>query len=450
MPLFEDVSEQLDLMLALTDINILKGSGERYLPPFEAETEDNYAMRLNNATLFPFFQQNLMNATSILTRNGVEMEPLSPQQEVFVENVDLTGRDVDEWFEDTSYSMLLNGIHYVLADTTGTSTTTGRVFWADIPARNVLKMKTERIDDAEILAEFIYYETITGEEGEQPTSVDTDEGQEPDRIRRYYLVDGVVNYQIYDRIEGDWQLTEEDTMQGFPMLPIVAFYGGQRTQQFFARPPFFTFGQLCLRHYVSMSEQIQNLTTARVPILQVKGYSSYDDNDTPVPLVVSPNSIITSDRADFEMSYVETSGGALAQGEKDLDRVEKHIVSAGIGLSLEQGSGDKTATQTAIETAQQHALIEKIAHRAEGSMTQLMALTALLSNDTNIPVVDIDITIKIDEKKEVTDGYGNGTRDDFGADESDTDEFEQRAGTDEDEDAESGSSKGSEQVEGTA
>lgn len=398
-PMFESIEVQWQTVYDLLDINRIKGAGETYLLKHRAEEDKDYIKRLQQATFFDYFKRNLINATSVITRNDVNFSQLSERQETFFLNVDLENRDINSFVEDTVFSSLAYGIHYVLVDHTNLieNVSQGRPYWVDIPARNVISLKTKRIEDKEQLVEFRFKETITGSEDfNYSTNIHDLDDNEVDQIRRYFVEDDVVHWEVYRKDSSkNYSLYDEGIMKNTPIIPIVPFYGGMRESFYFSKPPFYSLGTTEIRLYNSYSEQVNNLTTTRLPILVAKNYTSYDEDGNKTELKLSPHSVVLGDN-DLEISYIETSGSALEQGWKDIEKLKEIIIDMGIGLQPSAIAGDMTATAKVIETAQQHAFLKKVARRFEDTLIQLISLTAYMDGDTNIPDVIIDISITED------------------------------------------------------
>ena len=131
----------------------------------------------------------------------------------------------------------------------------------------------------------------------------------------------------------------------FPGIPLVSYYT-DRIAQMQGAPPFERVAWLNVQHWQSSSEQNNALSYARTPILYEAGAES-DDEEQGTTIAVGAGAFHSNINPEASLTYVETSGAALGEGWKDLDRLESRMQVLGAQPMVEQTVA-KTATEAGI------------------------------------------------------------------------------------------------------
>jgi hypothetical protein len=128
-----------------------------------------------------------------------------------------------------------------------------------------------------------------------------------------------------------------------PLVTVnVGRYGYDRLQ---ARPPMMDLAWKNVEHWLSSSEQRNVLHYARFPFLQGKGVSQ---EQVEKGIRLGAGGMALSTNENFGLAYVEPQGGGVTAGERDLDRLEKHMQALGMAPLL-MNKGPQTATGESID-----------------------------------------------------------------------------------------------------
>lgn len=383
----------------------MRAAGELYLPRAAAEKPVDYAGRLKHSVLFNYYKESVLNTVLHITSQDIEFVGTTPEIEEFFENVDLEGRDIDQFTSDVLTSAIQYGISYVLVDFTATDinsqfdTTsnlsgTDRPYWVGISIPQVLSFKSQRIGGAEVLTYFKFKETSTNDAND-PSDLNSQETftgtQYSDQIREYFLdvsspLAPVVRWKVWRRSNQsteNWVLVGEGVMEGVERIPIVPVYSN-RISFYMGSPTFSNLAELNVRHWQSYSDQSNLLHYARFPILFAKGIDTTDENGLPRVIEIGANTVQYTSNPQAELMFVEHTGSAVESGWRDLTKLEEQM-SLLTPDPLSQQSGTMTATQAQLEATKALNLIQSISRRYETALTQLLALTALFYGSQIIP-----------------------------------------------------------------
>lgn len=161
-------------------------------------------------------------------------------------------------------------------------------------------------------------------------------------------------------------------MEGYPTpnmlgrIPLTTIYTDvSKRGLMVADSPLEDLAELNLRHYRSQSDQDTCLHFARVPFLHFAGFQQSEVENT----IAANNSYVSSNPAS-KITWIETTGSALALGQKDLDSLEARMESMGADL-LAIRPGNQTATATAIDSADRISDLQAITQALEDGIEEM-------------------------------------------------------------------------------
>lgn len=378
-------------------------AGTTYLPKFSKEKDELYAMRLQTSTLFNAYKQSIMTNVGRITSKPVSVETNSTQLYDFCKDVDTTGRSLTEFSKDLLTNSMNHGIAYILVDFPQTQQSitmeqvgSFRPYFVDISAQQIINVKSDRINGKEELVLFSYSTIATSTFQDWDDELDTDVEQ----VREYMLKDGVVSYRIKQESDGGWIVVDEGVMNGLTRIPILPLYSN-RTGFFIGEPLLEDLADLNIRHWQSSSDQQWILHFSRTPILFAKGMDSRDENGQPREIEVGPNSVVSSDRTDADLSYVEVSGASINAGRQDLQDLEDQMTVLGLDVAVDK-TGSMTATSRAINASATDSVLRSIAVQLEDVLTQALFLVQVYYNSAEPYTVTVNKEyIPVFESKEM-------------------------------------------------
>lgn len=378
---FRSLEEKWNLVDALwKGTDGMRAAGQLYLPKFAGETDQNYTQRLMYTDLFNAYRKAVKdNVAKIMARN-VSVENASDTIRAFEEDVDTQGRDLSTFVGDVLTNAMHHGVAYILVDmprveepVTLADYLTGEIrpYFVDIAATQVLSVRSRKTLRGEYLAYFKYAEQVTEEFGSDKSS-----NKYTTQIREFTRTEeGNVEFAVYRKNDEGWYVVDMGVMEGLSQIPIVPLYGN-RTGYMIGEPVLMDLAELNVSHWKSTSDQKWALHYARAPILLAKMLSTVDDEGKVVEINVGPNSLVHGMTPESDLKYVEHSGAAIAAGRQELKDLEDQMAVLGLELVLNR-TGALTATEAAINSANQNSSLKKIAMDAENSIAMALYIAHL-------------------------------------------------------------------------
>jgi hypothetical protein len=419
-PNFRSLEEKWDMVDTLWGgTDEMRAAGARYLPKAENESDVDYTNRIKHSTLFNYYRQAVANTVHYLTSQDVEFANLSEEFEDFFNNVDLEGRDMDQFSNDVLINSINHGVTYVLVDYTAKETSSAyseynRPYWVNIKATQMMSFQSTRWRCGEVLSYVRFTETIN-DDSFDPVTVTSAESfsatQFSDQIREYYLDFGdvediddaipTVMWRIWRRVQerdphtgvltNNWQIWDQGTMEGAERIPLVPVYAN-RIGFYLGEPVFFDLAELNVRHWQSYSDQANLLHYARFPILFAKGVDNYDEQGRPIQIEIGANTVQHTNNVNADIKFVEHSGKAVDSGWADINKLEEQMRQFSADPFVSR-NGNVTATESLIAATKTSARVRSIGRRYETALSQLMSLTAYYYDSENIPVPTINLDI---------------------------------------------------------
>lgn len=332
VPYWEKVSDILD------GVEAIKQAGEKYLPKFPRETNEDYSFRSSIVKFTNVYRDVLEGLATKPFQNEVTLveKDLPVQFKDFIEDVDGAGNNL------TSFSMLtfFNGINYavdwILVDyptvENPDSVTVKQAkdmnlkpFWVHILAKNVLDVKTRYAGSKEIITYFKYME---------PGFKDSDL-----KVREFFEQDGKIHWILYRLIKDEkgnevFVIDKEGDLS-IDFIPVVPFTTGRRDGRSFKFYPVMSDVadlQLTLYRNESALEYIKVL--ACYPILATDGTNPpKDKSGNPVKLQVGPNCVLygvqKGNGDGGSWSFVEPQANSLEFLQKNIDKTKNDLRELG-------------------------------------------------------------------------------------------------------------------------
>lgn len=374
----------------LAGTRAMRNLGTERLPRAEGEDLRRYSARLNRTFLHNATADTLRKIAAKPFSRPVQAlgDGLSERWLGILDDVDLQGTDLTTFAAGVFYSALRYGLCHVLVDfprSPGLPSDQrfgkARPYWLRIEAPDLVGWRVEKTIWGEPKLSQIRYVTEEidpdGEYGEQPVLRCRVWNAPPMNSTGEYVPNARGTWQRYawrdndstvtsitaakadlrsvhrsrrDALEGgSWEL-EEEGEHGYQGIPLRTYYT-QQTGLMTASPPFEELAVLNWEHWQSSSEQKNGLAYARTPILFESGRKDRVDaageartGDRAAQIAVGAGAFHANPDPDSKLAYVETTGAALGEGWKDLDRIEVRMEKLGMQPLLDR-SVQRTATE---------------------------------------------------------------------------------------------------------
>ncbi len=376
VPDYEEYMKLLELPHTLLGgTPAMRAKGTQYLPKEKKENDMDYKNRLNRSFLNNEFDLTVDKLSGEVFSEPVMLsENMSEEIRVWTENIDLSGVNLDRFSVNLFESALVDGVVHILIDLPQIETRTTengqvvflqksedgeetwrpltiqamnengwRPYFVQIKAEQVIGWRHENQNGNQVLVQVRIRETIEKSDGRYGVKL-------VERIR--VLEPGI--YEIYELAEEkdkepEW-VRVESGVTGFDYIPLRTKIFGDPLSPMTAKPPLDDLAYLNLAHWQSSSDQRNILHYARLIVYFAKMLDLETDKEEDA--TIGANVLIYSNQPEADMKVVEPSGKAIEAGRNDLKDLELAMGRYGLGLITGQKPGGVTATEKAIDTAE--------------------------------------------------------------------------------------------------
>jgi len=391
-----------DLDLAADCWDLLRGEAkERHLPKEEGEPKEAYKARVRRSSYPSFYRDAIMAFAGVLSRYQLRGEQRSLQEAA--QDIDGQGNSLRAWGMTADALVLRDGGCLLMADMpTGQVESRAaelaqgrRPMFSIAERRNVLNWKVQKIGRQKIATAVTVREWHEVEDGEYGLKL------EP----RYRVMRGG-GWRLL-KITGDggrvkggnYQVDVLDEGQfvgagGQPLIaPPVRWYGASRDGFGEGGLPLLSLANLTLDWFREYSDLKELLHRCALPVTVLK-----DAGRVPgTPLTLGPNSLVEIKDPNGSLSFAEPSGGSLDKHLQHLQAIEKLIDRSTLSF-LFSGSGDRTATQAELESAQLQANITALGEAKSSAWESLFQLWGAFTGEAPQAGAGLDLLPGITDK----------------------------------------------------
>ena len=372
-----------------------------FLPQEPQELEDAWHRRVSHATFAPYTVRIAEQAAGLILRKPVQFQPqetggeVDPYwEDVFAENCDGFGTDINAFARRLAISSLLYGHAGVLCD-----------FSAREPAPNLQAQRES--GNAPYFIEVDAKQIIGWRmEGDSPLSpvqqvrisemVTVPFGEFGERVIRQIRVHERGSYRVYRRSNDEasdtsgWYIYEQGTTS-LDVIPLSVTYS-QKIAEFTSKPPLLSIANLNISHAQRNADLQHSLHVSAMPIMVLKGF---DDADDPVGLSVN-NAILLPPEGDCFM--VEPASQSFQAQSDYLNKLEEQMSSLGISTLFSQKMGAETAESKRLSRTDSDSLLSIVSKDLEQALQRAIDIAAefmsleppkvVLSRDFNLQELD--------------------------------------------------------------
>lgn len=350
----------------------MRDAAEAFLPQHAQETRENYEDRLHSNILFNVYELTLDSLTGKPFSQPMKMDESTPSEILEIQDdIDLQGNSMSvvarEWFREAlakSWAHLIVDFPRVPdEDKVGRTREDDlrekrRPYWRVYSPEDVIFMASEVVDGVERLTHVRIREYAIEQNGYAEIYHQQIRVLEPGLVLVYRL-------KKSKKKKEEWVL-EDEYETGIDYIPMVTFYTNRS-----GKPPMDDLAHLNIRHWQSMSDQINILTVARFPMLAASGISEKMVNE----LEIGPRQLLVTREPNGRYYYVEHKGQSIEAGAKELVSLEDHMAAYGSQF-LKKQPGRPIATGRALDTAEATSRLQDFVMRFEDAMQSAMAMTA--------------------------------------------------------------------------
>jgi hypothetical protein len=376
----------------------MRAAGEKYLPRFTAESEDNYNRRLGLATLNNFYSAMAKQMVGFVFADFVKIEDCKIPEDI-LNNIDNQGHDVHGFARLIAKDFITRGLQHILVDMpprpAGAETAQDdkihnmRPFWVGLKAECAFNAVSERVAGVDKLQQFRWKD-----DGARVNGLAVDYVK---RIRVLSKKADGVYLEIYEKIEDEEDYILVSSLKlTIAEIPVVTGYA-EREGFMKSLSPLEDVAYLNVEHFQSKSDQRNILTVVRYPIPWQIGTANPISNTGPHNVWHSPGN--DKETQPVEFGLLEHTGAGVEAGEKDLDRIIAEAQS--LGMQLITKAPQQTATGAGIDFADETSPLQDFAQSLEDMLNGALRLTALWlglsEKDAGYAEVNKDFGISADE-----------------------------------------------------
>ena len=345
----------------------LRDAGELFLPKHPKESHSNYSRRKNASFFVNFYYRTIQQAAGKIFQKDIVVTDAPQPIQDFIDNVDRTGQDLTQFSRKTFEDGVNYGSSYIVVDfpkvdpeatLADLNQQNARPYLVQVPTMDVLDIKYQIINNQSVMTLFRFKQKfIESDDNNFTEKVGTQV-----KVFRFEPSIGIVGFEVYrpvDGKDGDWYIHDAGTVST-SKIPVVPFIT-KRLEVGIGIPPLFDLGMINIQHWQSSSDQRNILTIARVPMLFAKKLGTYDQNGARREIEISPNTVIESDDENGDLRWVEHGGEAIEAGRNDLKDLEQYMSILGLELYMSERSGNVTATEKAINSAETNSILHSYA-----------------------------------------------------------------------------------------
>lgn len=326
----------------------MRAFGETYLPKFPMEHEDEYKARLANSWLFEGVGKALDDYV-----DRVFDKPISPNDEgelgTWCENIDLEGRDLSNFAQDTFRNAVADGVAYIMVDapkrpegpvTRGQAQQMNlRPYLVNVAVSDVLGWKFDHSKGYPVLSQWRMMEAVSEADPKDEFAT-----QSIEQIRVLDLIDGRVQVRLYRKEDKTktWAIFDE-YLTDFQQIMISPVYTN-RTGLLTGKTKLARMAELNMYHWRAQSDQTNTLHYNKAPLKVFTGWNPEElkgAKDAPGYAFVSSN-------PDAKAYTLDHDGKSIESGRLELKDVEQQMQWMGLQLIMSRASG-ATATGDVVD-----------------------------------------------------------------------------------------------------
>lgn len=368
----------------------MRRQATKYLPMFPKEQVEDYSRRLNEAVLFNGYRRTLKGLVGLVLSKEIKQSDDIPQQIAgYLENVDLEGRDVNEFAIEHFEDALADGHACIFVDLQEVEEGAVqslfeeqamglRPYWIALRKQQTRKFSTIRINGRRVLSLLRWIETAEEDDGRWGE-------KEVRRVREYRLASLTddagnprlgVQWRIYEEVKdgpgtAKWMVRRTGTLGKMDEIPLATTYTN-RTGYLESDPPMLDLALENVKHWQKRSDKDNVEHAACVPIFVTKGV----DRDEIKGFSIGPTVGMALPQKDQEAEYVEIAGAGIEAARLSIKDIEYRMAVLGLSMLMSETRQAETATSKRIDKAESDAQLIMAARNLQSALNEAKRLTA--------------------------------------------------------------------------
>lgn len=363
---------------------------KRFLKPFGAESAADFLARQARTNFSDFLNPVADAAVGRIFRNEPALTPDSGRAAELWDNIDQRGTRGNIWLRNLTRDGLIAGQAFIFVDypQVTTNLTRGqrlankvRAYWVPVCLDQVTNIDYEIVNGATRLTLFVFREWTSTREGFAVKMVE--------QWKVLKQADGVVTFELWrrDPKSNEPVLTQAaQQITGIAEIPIVSI--NLRAQDYFkSRPVFIELAQQTVDYYLTTSDMSRAHEMTSYPTLFGVGLPEKGEDGQ--PLIVGPNSFISSTNINAKLAYINSDGKGVELGMQMLDAIRSKMAVSGLSFLEASTKMAETATAKALDKSTDNDRIQAWAAIVEDAANAAWELTAQFE-DITAPVLTFE------------------------------------------------------------
>lgn len=335
----------------------------KWLPREPKEGWDAYRNRLNRTVLYGAYRRTVKALAGLAFTSPVTADNVPDELEYLKEDVDNLGTSLTSLANQLLEEQLHFGITHILVDMPqidGTVTLAQkdelklRPYFTPISPLNLISWTLDKTGGLVNLSEIRIKEIVVEKDGWGEKEVEQVRQVTPTEVTLWRRPDKNKDFEVYSQ-----------TSNSLGYVPLITIYGN-KTGIMTATPPLEDLAWLNLRHYQKLSDLDNIEHIVNVPFLFGKGFADGELNGT----TIGAYRLISTDRADADLTFVEHSGNAISASQASMDKLEQRMASMGSDIIIRKSVDRQTATARKIDQSESISLLQIMINELESKLHQ--------------------------------------------------------------------------------
>lgn len=371
----------------------MRAAGTKYLPRGEAEIQLDYEYRLRMTRWNDSYRRTLNFLTGQVFSKDVTLEDETAEIQALTDNIDNKGNNLSVFGAKAFRSGLHGGVSFILVDFSKVQTMEtedGRMYfdesanawrprtlaaaqengwrpyWILIEAGAVIDIWTETVNGVEVMTQFRYYEPKTEQDSPWTRKV------KQDRIR--VLRPG--SWEIWEGQDGSdrkksWVMVESGATD-LDIIPVAPFIPGEPTGSYTAIPALQGLADLIEEYWQASSGHTYLMEWNR----RCPWFGKMLDNHDGSKVAFGPGKLISTSSPDADLKSVGVDPSSCEHSFRDINEIKADMALYGLRLLMPR-SGNTTATQHTLESAESDSALKRWAKAFKDTLERCFEFTAM-------------------------------------------------------------------------
>jgi hypothetical protein len=409
-PGYKKARQKWDLpMVLMGGTSAIRANADRWLPKFPGEDFDEWEIRIRNTTLTNVFKKTVGRLSSTPFAKPIGFDPdvddrIGGVDGVggWAQNVDRSGTDVSTFARDLLIDLLVFGKCHIYIDYPQLLANLGNLTLGDmerqdirpylrrISPKDLFSWTVSVRSGSEVIDELRWHETATEKVG-----------QFEEREFKQIRVVRPTEVEVWRKAEGaagpsgnKWIMVDQypvmmPVAEGTQVIPFETIYAN-KVEPMVSDPPLEDLADLNLKH-VNIDSDLQRILHVNcIPFMLAAGFNAKELED----VTIAPNTIVRSTNPNATLNFVEHSGASIVLIQNNLAAVQDDMERMSLEMVSKSGSGDITATEKAINTAEQTSELQEIVRNMESGLDRVFQFMLMWAGeqDPKEAVIGTDIS----------------------------------------------------------